>query len=203
MLSKPCVESSVGRYFAGIDLEIEQVADRVGVFGAVEAMEPRRRRVRRGGPVELVLEPRRHRLVHGRFGPARAGRRHHARAQLAHDQLERLRMAADVVQIDRIERQFPRRIHPGGLGAFAMAAHAIAVREGRVRWRPSGPVGAVEFAETGFTDVAGVVVGAFAGLGAAAGAAGRCLEPAGAGACADITTAQVSPMKPATMSLFI
>ena len=57
--------------------------------------------------------------------------------------------------------------------------------------------------ETDFAVVAGGVAGVVAGAGAAAEDADRVPGRAGAGACADNTTAQVSPMKPATMSLFI
>ena len=58
MLSKPCVESSVGRYFAGSMLEIQHVVDDVRVFGAVQTVQPGRRRVGNRRPIELVLEPR-------------------------------------------------------------------------------------------------------------------------------------------------
>src|SRR6185436_15291669 len=42
---------------ARIDREIEDIADRVGVLGAIQAMKAGRRGVYDGGPIELVLEP--------------------------------------------------------------------------------------------------------------------------------------------------
>ena len=46
MLSNPWVESSDGRNFVGIHFQPEQVADRIRVFGAVEAVETRRGKMR-------------------------------------------------------------------------------------------------------------------------------------------------------------
>ena len=112
-----------------IDVEVEQIANRVGVFRPVQAVQARRRRVRRCGPVELVLEPGRHRLVDRRLGPARASRRHHARAELANHQLELFGVRVNVGQIEGIEGNLPRRIHTRGFRAFAVATHAVAIQQ--------------------------------------------------------------------------
>ena len=58
MLSKPYASLSFGRNALGVDVEREQVADRVAVLGAVQAMQRLAAgvRVRGGGSVELLLE---------------------------------------------------------------------------------------------------------------------------------------------------
>jgi hypothetical protein len=45
-----------------IDRQVEQIADRISVLGSIEAMQAGRRRVRRRVAIELVLEPRDHRV---------------------------------------------------------------------------------------------------------------------------------------------
>ena len=46
MLSKPAAESSGGSSAADVDVERQQIADGVGVLGAVQAMQRRRARIR-------------------------------------------------------------------------------------------------------------------------------------------------------------
>jgi hypothetical protein len=99
----------VGRQeLARIDLEREQVANRVGVLRAVQSMQTRRRQVRGGGPIELALHPRNHRLQRGGFGAARVGRRHQPRSHLADDRLGHVYVIAQVREIELIEQQVGR-----------------------------------------------------------------------------------------------
>ena len=74
-----------------IDLEIEQVADRVRVFGAIQAVKARRRQMWCGLPVELVLQPGDQRRVGRSIRPPRTGRRHHAGPEFSHDLFPRPR----------------------------------------------------------------------------------------------------------------
>ena len=49
MLSKPYAESSGGSSDGDVDVEREQIADGVGVLGAVQPVKQRAARIRRGG----------------------------------------------------------------------------------------------------------------------------------------------------------
>src|SRR5262252_7510834 len=76
MLSKPCVESSDGRYF------------------------PASTRSASRSSIAFGLEPRDHLLVDGRFRTPRIHRRHHPRAHLADDQLELVGVPVDVLEVN-------------------------------------------------------------------------------------------------------
>ena len=60
--------------------ECEEIANRIGVLGAIEAMEARRRQVGDGAAIELALHPGDQRAESSRIRPPHAGGRHHAGA---------------------------------------------------------------------------------------------------------------------------
>ena len=113
MLSKPWVESSDGRNFVGVDFERQQIADRVRVFGAVQAVQARAAAdavtalrsssfsIQRDQ--RLAASPRSGRgMPVGGIMPG---------AQLADDLFADLRVVAEVRQIELIEQQV-RRLQP-------------------------------------------------------------------------------------------
>ena len=113
---------------AHVHVHGQQIADRVGVLGAVEALKGRRVEVAAGRVrgVELALErggERRHRRG---IRPRHADWRHHAGAQLAHHLLPHLDVGADVRQAFGLERQ------AAGLGARVVAGDAVLGQERRV-----------------------------------------------------------------------
>jgi hypothetical protein len=89
-----------------VDVEIEELADGARVLGAIEALEHPapgvRVRGRRG--VDAGLERHRERLQRFRVGAPRAGRRHHAGAQLADHLLADFRVIRDLRDVERRER---------------------------------------------------------------------------------------------------
>ena len=92
---------------ASVDLEAEQIANRVSVLAAIQSMHGNaaRMRLRRGGRVELALERRGDGAigVGARARPAR--RRHLARAQFGDDLLPLLRVVGDAGRIEAVELQ--------------------------------------------------------------------------------------------------
>ncbi len=92
----------------GVDVQREQVADRVRVFGAVQPVQARGRQMRLGVLVDLVLEPG-HELV-ARFTVERRAAvrgRHQPGAKLADDLLPGLGVRGHVVERERLEVQVP------------------------------------------------------------------------------------------------
>ncbi len=106
-----------------VQVEIENIADRVAILGAIQTVDGRRPGIgmRQGVAIELGFKPRGQRRVSGGVGPGHTGGRHLARAQLVQDLLERLRMrryiAADI-----------RQSHAAGLQPVVVAAYAVARR---------------------------------------------------------------------------
>ena len=105
----------------GVHVERDEIANRVGVLGAVQAMNegsagagPRRR-----GIVQDPLERGRERVAFGLPGPRHACRRHHARPDLANDLLPHLGVRRDVGKVHLVERQ------ACGLQARVVAADAV------------------------------------------------------------------------------
>ena len=84
-----------------IDLEIQQVADGIGVFGPVQAMEDDGSRIdaSRRFAIDFRFQPVPEPLVFGQGRPRHIRRRHHARAKLAHDLFPQLRVIADSGEI--------------------------------------------------------------------------------------------------------
>ena len=132
-----------------IDRQVEQVLDDVGVLGAVQAMEPGRGRVRGRVSIELLLQPRGHRLVGHRVRPRHAGRRHHPGAQLPGDELPRLRVVRQVGDVEAVDGQLSRRVEARGPRRRAMTGEAefiqkltfVGGRERRRRHRRRGSHG--------------------------------------------------------------
>ena len=106
-----------------IDLERQQIADGVCVFGAVEAMDCRSARIgiRRRGAVERGLEIRDGRGVgRGVRAPSRR-RRHHAGPELAYHLFPHFGIVAHPIGVDRLERESSRT------ESFAVTRHAVAI----------------------------------------------------------------------------
>ena len=119
----------VGRQIdARIDVEREDVADRVGVLRPIQAMEAGRRRVSDRRAIQFVFEIRDEAVVGGFVRSAGVGGRHHAGAQLPHDQFPLVRVLADARRIKVVERQLPGRFLAGGLCALIVASDAVAIQ---------------------------------------------------------------------------
>ena len=117
-----------------IDLNGQQVADRVGVLGAVQAMEHRRPAgvgVERGRAVEPGLEPAREPVVRLAIRTRPPHRGHEAGPQLAHHLLPHLGTRRHVVHVQEVQRQ------AGGLEGLVVAGDAVAVEQ-RPLWGRSG-----------------------------------------------------------------
>ena len=111
-----------------VDVERQQVADGVGVLGAVEAVErlgASRIGMRGRVAVDLVLEPAGQRVVGGGGGTRAAGRRHRPRPEFRDDLLPGLGVRSHLGQIEPVEGQ------AGGEEALVVAGDAVA---------PDGPL---------------------------------------------------------------
>src|SRR6185503_9912690 len=125
----------------GVDLEREQVADRVAVFLAIQTVRHDRliAVVRDRGLVERVLKPYDERLEPLLVGTRLFRRRHRVAAQLAHGHLELLGMLRDALGLDLLEVEAAGEI--GGvvaIGAIALDERPLlrgAVRDGRLAER--------------------------------------------------------------------
>ena len=97
MLSKPSATSSAGSTSVGVEVDRQQIANRVRVFLAIEPVQDdASRHVRLAvGAVERRLEPGDQRVGGRGVRLPRARRRHHAAAQLAHRFLEHVGVLAD------------------------------------------------------------------------------------------------------------
>ena len=112
------------------DVEREQIANRVCVLSAVEAMNGRPAGIRGvvGGAVQRRFE-RRHEGGDRRWvRPRTSGRRHRAAPQLLDHFFPDRHSGAHVVGIDR----FLRESEVAGTKPFAVTGHAVAVKEGAV-----------------------------------------------------------------------
>ena len=119
-----------------IDVDAEQVANRVAVFDAVEAMElgwSARIHVNCGGAIQLGLEPGRDAVVGRVVWTPRAWRRHRAASQLDDDPLPRIGRIGHPSGVHVVQRE------TAGIGALVVTAHAVRGDEfpGR-RLRPTG-----------------------------------------------------------------
>ena len=93
-LSKPWLDSSLGSSERDIDVERQQVADGVLIFGPVEPAEgvgTAGIRASRRPRDQAKFRARQQRCVGPLIGPRQSGGRHGSRAQLADDLLPRLR----------------------------------------------------------------------------------------------------------------
>ena len=110
----------------GVDVQRQQITDRVLIFRAVETPEglgPARVRIRLRRGIERRLQPLEHRLtgLAGRLRPI--GRRHGAGAQLLHHLFPRLGALGDVQRIDFLQGE-TRSLEP-----VVVAGHAVAVEQ--------------------------------------------------------------------------
>ena len=133
---EPVLVGIVGRkQRADVGVDAEEIADRVGVLGAVQAMHggTTRVHVERRRPVERGFETGDERRGRRRIGPRSSDRRHRPSAELPHHLFPLLRVGADLRQIRVVERQ------AGRLQPLVMAGHAVAGEKlavgGRLRRR--------------------------------------------------------------------
>ena len=114
-----------GQQRAAVDLQPQQVANRVGVLGTVQAMGGRAAGIRigRAGAVEG-------RLQHGGRGavgvpvrPRPTGRRHRPGAQLAHDLFPRFGVLAHVLDTHPVQRE------SGRPQPVVVAGYAVAIQD--------------------------------------------------------------------------
>jgi hypothetical protein len=113
----------------GIDVDREQVSDRPGVFGPVEALEwpSARIRIEGGRGVDPGLERARERREDCRVGPARSGGRHHAGTKLPDDFLRHRRLGVGGGHIEGRQRQ------PAALRPIVMTRRAVLLHHRGVR----------------------------------------------------------------------
>ena len=108
-----------------VHLQRQQVADGVGVLRPVQPLDrrPAGVRTRVPGVVEGALEVVGQRVVRGGVGPRAPGGRHGAGAQLLRHLLPHVGAAADVADIDGVERQ------AAGQQTLVVAADAVALQK--------------------------------------------------------------------------
>ena len=123
------VTDDIGRQQRGsVDLQRQQIADRVRVLRAVQAVGRHAARlgIVGGRAVERSLQRAAESVVGCRLRPGPAGRRHHAAAQLLDHRLPAVGGRADIADVERVERQ------PAGLQPLVVAGDAVAVEQRRV-----------------------------------------------------------------------
>ena len=134
-LSKlPSAVSSPGRSGLASKSSAEQIANGVGVLGAIEPMDRADpARVRSCGPraIDVALENGRDRTIRGGIRPRPARRRHRARAKLADHALPGLRVGAWTGRVQGVERQ------SGRAQPLVVAGDAVLFEEG-AGWRGRG-----------------------------------------------------------------
>jgi hypothetical protein len=114
-----------GQQIGDVDVEIEQIANRVAVLGAVQAMNRFVAGIGSGErrAIERLLQVHRDALDRRLIGARHALRRHHPAAQLEHDLLPDLRMRSRVGQLQALERE------AAGLQAFVVAGLAVLLNQ--------------------------------------------------------------------------
>ena len=114
-----------GQELARVDVDVQQIPNRVGVFGAVHAMQSGRRNMELGGVVEFVFREHDGRFEELRFRPRHARRRHHPGAKLANHLLPVFRILFDVRRIEAIQRDAQGGLDAASLGRLTVTAIAI------------------------------------------------------------------------------
>ena len=107
-----------------VDVERQQVTDRIGVLGPIEPVRRGRAAGHRpggGGLVERALEPGPDGVIRRFVGAPRAGRRHRAGLQLPHDPFPHLRLFADTLEIELLENE------PAALQCLTVTGNAVAI----------------------------------------------------------------------------
>jgi hypothetical protein len=84
-------------------VEREQIADRVGILGAIETSQNRTTGRARARTIKLAFEPRDETVIRLLIGPTNPMRRHRTHAQLANDVLPRLGIGVYVGDVERVE----------------------------------------------------------------------------------------------------
>ena len=125
------VEAAVRRVIPGeqrlhIELEREQVANRVVVFRAIETVDGARLawiRIGRPRAIDFHLHPARHGVIGGHIGPRPPGRRHRAGPKLRDHALPGVGVAGRVADIQTVEGK------PAGTKFLVMARDAVLVED--------------------------------------------------------------------------
>ena len=142
------VEAAVRRLVAGqqrlhVDVEREQVANRVAVFRAVEAMDradPAGIRIGRPRPVDARSPASRHGAIGGRIGTRPSGRRHRAGSKLRDHLFPDLSIRTWPCDVQAVERE------SGRAQPLVVAGDAVLVEDplgpgGRRRAGPAAGIG--------------------------------------------------------------
>jgi hypothetical protein len=125
LLSKPNPAMSPGSSSAPVDVEPQDVVNRVDVFDTIQAMRRDAARVGRlrGGAIERGFHRTREGIDRGVVRSRTTHRRHLAGPQLPDNLLEDLGIAVEIIDIHVFERQ------PAGLEFVAMASDAVLVEQ--------------------------------------------------------------------------
>jgi hypothetical protein len=92
-----------------INVDVEEVTNRIGILGAVQATERRTSRVGSRARVEFTFEPLRQLLVDSRIGSRRPLRGHRACLQLSDNRFPRSRIPGYQAEIKSVEREVARQ----------------------------------------------------------------------------------------------
>ncbi len=114
-----------GQKARDIHIDLKQIANGVGVFGAIEAVERGVARIgmERGFAIDGRFERRREGIHHGGLGTRHTRRRHETDAHLLDHLLGQVAVLGDVNEIEFRQR------HAAGLGLVVMAIAAILIEE--------------------------------------------------------------------------
>jgi len=107
----------------GLHFDREQVANRIRIFGAVEAVEAWRRQMGDRTAIECIFHPADQRLKGGRIRPPHSCRRHHARPKSPDDFFPDFRMVPELCEVQLVQQQV------GRLQPRVVAHHTILVDE--------------------------------------------------------------------------
>ena len=129
----------------GIDLEVEQVLDRVGVLRPVHPVHHRTAHVGlgRGGAIERRLHRGDEAVRGGVIRPRHAGRRHHAHSHLANDLLEQVALLEEIAGGVRGVEAFERQ--PPGLRTLVVTGDAVLLQQSAMVWSRRGSRGRARF----------------------------------------------------------
>ena len=129
----------VGRQeLAGIDFDVQQIANGVRVFGAVQAVQAGGGQICRG-----VLDPVRFRAKRSairtrRLRPRHAGGGHHAGANFVHNSFPVLRVLFNVRHIEIVEGYRQARRLTGFLHLLVVADDTVLIEKGAFGYRSHG-----------------------------------------------------------------
>ena len=126
---KPMVHFVDGKQQFAVDVDRKQVADHVGVFGAIEAMDSRPAGIgiRSGGTVERRLQIGDQRVIAGRVRAWSARGRHRARSKLVHHLFPDCSTFAGILDIRLVQHESCCS------GSLIVARDAVSIQKGAVR----------------------------------------------------------------------